>query len=60
MVKVKEAERQGRAAWEEYKGENDCPWKDTYDGGDNYWESPAALRQAWLRGFRLAYMWRRR
>lgn len=59
VVKVKEAERQGQAAWEQGKGEDACPWKDEYEGGD-FWESPMALRQAWLRGFRLAYMWRRK
>lgn len=36
-------------------GEEDCPYRDDYDGGD-YWASPAGLRHRWLSEWR--YAWR--
>jgi hypothetical protein len=55
--KVLEAEAQGAKAWRLGLGEWDCPWRD--DSGhptsiEDWWRSPAALRQAWLRGMRQA------
>jgi Holliday junction resolvasome RuvABC endonuclease subunit len=48
------AEAAGRQAYLDGRGEDDCPYRDDFDGGD-YWASPAGLRQCWLSGFRLAW-----
>lgn len=47
-------EMDGCQAWHSGKGENDCPYLDSYNRED-YWESHAGKRQRWMRGFRLAW-----